>query len=188
MVHGLETIETAVPAVPVADAAGPLDRLLGSINYAVVVVSSGALVVAAAVLSYSVFARYFLHVPTDWQDELSVFLIVGAVFMSGAAVQVRRGHIGIEAIVGLLSARTNAIRQLLVDVASFAFCAYFAWKSWTLLHEAAVEGYHSTTTWEAPLWIPYSLMSVGMTLLGVQILAQIIAQAAAVAVRRNRAP
>jgi TRAP-type C4-dicarboxylate transport system permease small subunit len=83
-----------------------------------------------------------------------------------------------------LSPRANAIRQLLVDVASFAFCAYFAWKSWTLLHEAAVEGYHSTTTWEAPLWIPYLLMSVGMTLLSIQILAQV----GAGLLRRNGSP
>jgi TRAP-type C4-dicarboxylate transport system permease small subunit len=188
MSHGLDVIETASSAAPVAGAAGPVDRLLAGINYAVVVVSSVALVMAAAVLSYSVFARYFLHVPTDWQDELSVFLIVGAIFMSGAAVQVRRGHIGIEAVVGLLSPRANAIRQLLVDVASFAFCAYFALKSWTLLHEAAVEGYRSSTTWEAPLWIPYSLMSLGMTLLSIQILAQVLAQLAAALLRGSRGP
>jgi TRAP-type C4-dicarboxylate transport system permease small subunit len=179
MSHGLEAIETAVEPVLAREAAGPLDRMLAHLNRAVVVVSSVALVIAAAVLSYSVFARYFLHVPTDWQDELSVFLIVGAVFMSGAAVQVRRGHIGIEAVVSVLSARANAVRRFMVDIASFAFCVFFAWKSWTLLHEAATEGYRSSTTWEAPLWIPYSLMSVGMTLLSLQILAQIVVQIAA---------
>src|SRR5207302_3926642 len=123
----------------------------------------------------SVFARYFLHVPTDWQDELSVFMIVGAVFMSAAAVQVRRGHIGIEAVASLLSDRANRARQFVVDVMSLAFCAFFAWKAWLLLHEAATEGYRSSTTWEAPLWIPYSLMTAGMALLSIQILAQIVA-------------
>src|SRR5436305_981198 len=112
MVHGLEIIETESPAVPAVAAAGPLDRVLSVINYVVVIVASIALVVASAVLSYSVFARYFFHVPTDWQDELSFFLIVGAVFMAGAAVHVRRGHIGIEAVASLLSPRVNAIRQL----------------------------------------------------------------------------
>ncbi|HYS48935.1 MAG TPA: TRAP transporter small permease [Xanthobacteraceae bacterium] len=174
MAHGIEIVEVATSAPPVVYA-GPVDRVLAAVNHAVVVVSSVALVIAAAVLSYSVFARYFLHVPTDWQDELSVFLIVGAVFMSGAAVQVRRGHIGIEAVVAIMSTRVNAVRQVLVDLASFLFCAFFAWKSFTLLHEALVEGYHSTTTWEAPLWIPYSLMAVGMSLLSIQILAQVTA-------------
>ena len=174
MAHGIEIVEVATSAPPVVYA-GPVDRVLAAVNHAVVVVSSVALVIASAVLSYSVFARYFLHVPTDWQDELSVFLIVGAVFMSGAAVQVRRGHIGIEAVVAIMSTRVNAVRQVLVDLASFLFCTFFAWKSFTLLHEALVEGYHSTTTWEAPLWIPYSLMAVGMSLLSIQILAQVTA-------------
>src|SRR5260370_37683100 len=93
MVHGLEVVEIAAPAVPVAGAAGPLDRLLAPINYAVVIVSSAALVIAAAVLSYSVFARYFLRVPTDWQDQLSVFLIVGSIFIARSAVPGRRRHI-----------------------------------------------------------------------------------------------
>lgn len=185
MARGLDVIETERSAAPVAAAAGPIERVLAAINYVVVIVSSAALVVASAVLSYSVFARYFLRAPTDWQDELSIFLIVGAVFMSGAAVQARRGHVGIEAIVGLLSPRANAVRQLLVDLASLAFCGFFAWKSWTLLREAVVGGYHSNSDWEAPLWIPYSLMATGMTLLSVQILVQILAQIPAAAIGRR---
>ena len=122
--------------------------------------------VAAFVLTYSVARRYFLNFSTDWQDEMSVFLIVGAVFMSAAAIQARRGHVGIEAIVGLCCRRAPiACGMILVDVASLAFCGFFAWKSWILLDEAS-----STTSIPArpgapPLWIPYSLMTVGMTLL-----------------------
>jgi TRAP-type C4-dicarboxylate transport system permease small subunit len=111
---------------------------------------------------------------TDWQDELSVFLIVGAVFMSAASIQARRGHIGIEAIVGLLSPQVNHWRQLAVDVVSFLFCAFFSWKSWLLLDEAWTENFHSESTWGPPLWIPYSLMTVGMTLLSLQILLQVV--------------
>jgi len=55
---------------------------------------------------------------------------------------------------------------------SAVFCAFFAWKSWTLLYEARVNGYVSATAWEPPLWIPYLAMSAGMTLLTVQILFQ----------------
>ncbi len=96
--------------------------------------------------------------------------------MSAAAIQARRGHVAIEAVVGLLSPRVNRVRVLLVDIASLAFCGYFAWKSWTLLHEAVVDNFHSGSTWGPPLWIPYSLMTVGMTLLSIQLLLQIVAE------------
>jgi TRAP-type C4-dicarboxylate transport system permease small subunit len=182
LLHGLDAVETETPTAPLAEAAGPLERMLDRVNQLIVIISSMALVAAACVLTYSVASRYFLHFSTDWQDELSVFFIVGAVFMSAAAIQARRGHVAIEAIVGLLPARVNAVRQWLVDVASLVFCGYFAWKSWTLLDEAWVENYHSGSTWGPPLWIPYSLMAVGMTLLGLQLLLQV-----AKPLRRRRA-
>ena len=103
-----------------------------------------ALLGAAFVLTYSVIVRYFLKFSTDWQDEMSVFLIIGAVFMSAAAIQAGRGHVAIEAI---------------------------------------VENFHSGSTWGPPLWIPYSLMTVGMTLLGMQLLIQIVNE-----LRRGRLP
>src|SRR5262249_46019818 len=98
------------------------------------------------------------------------FLIVGAVFMSSASIQARRGHVAIEAIVGLLPDGVNRIRQIVVDVASFAFCAFFAWKSWLLLDEAWTENFHSESTWGPPLWIPFSIMALGMPLLSLQLL------------------
>jgi len=174
MTHAFDAASDRVePAAKPTDA---VERALAAVNRVVVILSSIALVIASIVLTYSVVSRYFFHFSTDWQDELSVFLIVGAVFMSGAAIQAQRGHVAIEAIVGLLPARANHVRQLVVDVASFAFCTFFAWKSWTLLDEAITENYHSGSTWGPPLWIPYSLMSVGMTLLSLQLLLQVVAQ------------
>ena len=84
MAHGLDDVETEHAAAPPGGAA---DRVLAMIDDVVVIVSSVALVAASFVLTYSVIVRYFLQFSTDWQDEMSVFLIVGAVFMSSAAVQ-----------------------------------------------------------------------------------------------------
>jgi TRAP-type C4-dicarboxylate transport system permease small subunit len=183
MAHGLESVETETTARFKLDVVTPIERGFARVNYLIVLLSSIAMVVAALVLTYSVGSRYFFHFSTDWQDELSVFLIVGAVFISSAAVQARRGHVAIEAVVAVLPAGANRIRQILVDVASFAFCAFFGWKSWTLLGEAWSEDYHSGSTWAPPLWIPYSLMAVGMTLLSVQIPLQVISQ-----LRRTKLP
>jgi len=173
MPHGLDLIEPEQTAAPIAGA-GPVERIIAALNQLIVIVSSVALLGASVVLTYSVIVRYFLKFSTDWQDEMSVFLIIGAVFMSAAAIQARRGHVAIEAIVGLLPPRVNRVRQIAVDIASFVFCGFFAWKSWILLDEAIVDNFHSGSTWGPPLWIPYSLMTVGMTLLSIQILLQVM--------------
>ena len=150
------------------------ERALSLINKILVFLAAIALIAACAILCYSVLGRALFHLANYWQDEAAVFLLVGATFMTSAYVQGQRDHIGIEAFVGLLSPLANRIRLWLVDVASFLFCAFFAWKSWTLTHEAFVEGRVTNSTWSPPFAIPYTLMALGMTLLCVQILLQII--------------
>ena len=89
-----------------------LSRVVAGLNTAILRVGMVALLGAAVVLTASVFLRYFLKAATDWQDEAAVFLLVGATFLCGASVQQRRGHIGIEALVGFLSPVWNHRRQL----------------------------------------------------------------------------
>src|SRR6476660_8013217 len=150
-----------------------LERVLGLCNRTIVILAGVAMIAACCVLSYSVLGRALFHSPNYWQDEAAVFLLVGATFMTSAYVQQQRGHIGIEAFVGLLSPLANQLRLWLVDVASFLFCLFFAWKSWTLAHEAWVDGQVSNSMWSPPLAIPYSLMALGMSLLCIQILVQL---------------
>jgi len=147
-------------------------KALGLLNRLLMFASMLAIVGASGVLTLSVIERYFLKIPTDWQDETAVFLLVGVTFLTGAAVQARRGHVSIEAMTSLLPPKAEHWRQRLADVISFLFCAFFAWKSWTLLHEAIVDGETTSSTWGPPLWIPYSTMAVGMTLVAIQLALQ----------------
>jgi TRAP-type C4-dicarboxylate transport system permease small subunit len=175
MMHGPLPDHPAPVAAGHRGLIGALERSLAVVNNVIVVAAAIALVAACAILSYSVLSRSLWHSATYWQDEAAVFLLVGATFLTAAYVQSQRGHIGIEAFVGLLPPLVNRIRLLLVDVATLLFCAFFSWKSWTLVHEAWVDGQVSNSMWSPPLAIPYSLMAAGITLLCLQILLQIAA-------------
>ena len=165
--------ERAPPDAPASGALGILERMLAAVNLAIVRAGAVALLAAAIVLTYSVASRYFFKAATDWQDEAAVFCIVGAVFLSAAYVQSYRGHIGIEFVGSLMGPRANRVRAFVVDVASFVFCAFFAWKSWTLWHEALVDKQTTSSSFAPPLWIPYGLMAAGMTLLAIQLALQL---------------
>ena len=175
MMHGPLPDQPEISAAATDNAfVAALERALAFCNSIIVVLAAIALIAASAILSYSVVGRALFHSPNYWQDEAAVFLLVGATFMTAAYVQGQRGHIGIEAFIGLLPPLVNRVRLWLVDIASFAFCAFFSWKSWTLAHEAWVDGQVTNSMWSAPLAIPYVLMASGMTLLCLQILVQLM--------------
>jgi len=172
--HGVDVAGAPEASVEVhAGAIGLLDRAMAGVNKLTTLFGMIALLVAALVLTYSVFSRYLFKSATDWQDEVAVFCIVGAVFLAGAWVQAQRGHIGIEAVASILPASINRVRTVVVDCMTLAFCAFFSWKSWTLFHEAWVDNMTTSSTFSPPLTIPYGLMALGMTLLVVQIALQI---------------
>jgi TRAP-type C4-dicarboxylate transport system permease small subunit len=114
------------------------------------------------------------RLPSIWQDELAIFLLVGATFLSAAWVQARRGHIGIQALSAILPRRADIVRQVIADFATFLFVAFYSWKSWDLLLEALDEGRISQSAWGAPLWIPFTCMAVGMSLVSIQLLLQML--------------
>jgi TRAP-type C4-dicarboxylate transport system permease small subunit len=168
---GISEISPSVAATP-----GPANifgRLLNAIDAVLVVACALATVGAGLVLTYSVFVRSYFRWSTDWQDEMSVFLLVAATFLSAPHVQSVRGHIAIEAISGFLSPRANRIRLVIVDTICVLFVGVFTWQSWLLFLEAIDGGEVTDSAWAPPLWIPYSFMTIGMTLLTLRMLVQL---------------
>ncbi len=174
--HGIDAASGAIPVadVPHSGLLGLIQSLVGFLNGLLAILSAIAIAVAGAVLTWEVAGRYFFSIPSDWQDELSTFLLIGATFASAAWVQARRGHVAIDALGAILPPRADAVRRWLADLLSLAFVIFFAWKSWSLLLEAIEDGQTTPSAWGPPLWIPYSCMAIGMSLLGVQLLLQVL--------------
>jgi TRAP-type C4-dicarboxylate transport system permease small subunit len=170
-----ELDESRPADLPAAGLLGGLQSLLDRLNIALVAISAVATAAAGGVLTWEVAGRYFFKIPSDWQDEMSIFLLVGATFLSAGWIQARRGHVGIDALQHILPAAANQVRRFLADLVSLAFCGFFCWRCWALLSEAWEEGQTSGSAWGPPLWIPYGLMAAGMTILVAQVLLQVLA-------------
>jgi C4-dicarboxylate transporter DctM subunit len=174
MAVGLEhdaILASETPAISVKP--GGIAGIVDTVNEAAFTLSAIALLAAAAVLTFGVTVGHTLGTALAWQDEVTIFLIAGAVFLSAAAVQARRGHIGIEVLDHILPPRVNGARRAIVDGVVLVFCLLFAWEAGGLLHEALLEGQTSHSAWGPPLWIPYLVLTIGMTMLAVQVALQV---------------
>ena len=163
-----------------------LASLMAGLNHYVYNASALAVVAAGLVLTVCVsisLGSRLLFGPTAsisfaWLDEVTIFLIAGAIFFSAGAVQAKRGHIGIEVLSSFLSKETNELRLRVLDALCLFFSAVFAWKSGGLLLEALHEGQTSQSAWGPPLWIPYVLLTLGMAMLALQLAFQVAEKSA----------
>src|SRR5215475_16044571 len=96
-----------------------------------------ALLVAAeiVILFAGVVARYGLHRPLIWSDELASILFLWLA-MFGAAVAFRRGeHMRMTAVVSGARPATRAFLDLVATAAALAFLAMIAWPSYQYAYE-----------------------------------------------------
>ena len=174
--HGIDAAAGSIPAddVPHRGALGAIQTALSALNALLAVLSAFAIAAAGVVLTWEVMGRYFFAIPSDWQDELSTLLLIGATFGAAAWIQSKRGHVAIDALTHILPPGIDAVRRVLADLLSFLFVTFFAWKSWALFYEAWDEGQTTPSAWGPPLWIPYVCMALGMSLLALQLFLQVV--------------
>lgn len=131
------------------------------------------IVVSTLAISFEVVSRYLFHQPHDWNLEFNIFILVAATFLAAAHTQMKRGHVGIEVLDGLLTPRWNRWRHLLSDILSLLFCSFITVYIWKYFYQAWEGGWVTSSTWAPKEWIPYAFMGLGMTTLCLQFLVQI---------------
>lgn len=135
---------------------------------------AGVLIVASCVIiTNEVVWRYWLRHPHTWNLEVNVFLLIGATFLAANYTQMKRAHVGTEVLQTLMSARWNRRRILAGDILSLLLCGFIAVKVLQYDWQAWAGDWTTDSTWAPPLWIPYTLIGVGMVLITLEYIVQI---------------
>src|SRR5882672_7115711 len=113
--------------------------LLASVEHALgmmVEIPAALLVIAEIVILFAgVVARYGLHRPLIWSDELASILFLWLA-MLGAAVAFRRAeHMRMTAVVASARPAMRAYLDLIATCAALAFLVLIAWPSWEYAYE-----------------------------------------------------
>ncbi len=148
-------------------------RVINTLSNIAGYLSALAIVIATLAITEGVLVRYIFRVPTIWQVELAVYMLMCATFLGSPWVLKEKGHINIQLITSRFSPKTNAILNLSTSFLAFAFCLLVAWKGWVMWYEAYEGGWVSESLWSVPLVYPYLIIPVGMTLTALQFLVTI---------------
>jgi TRAP-type C4-dicarboxylate transport system permease small subunit len=136
-------------------------------------IAAGLIALGVIVVCEMVFVRYVLNQNTIWQTDFVTWSLVAATFIGSPYLLLTRGHVNVDVLPLYLGPRARWWLALASIVMSLAFCMTMAVLTADLWLQAWAQRWVSDTMWRARLWIPYSAMPIGMTLLSLQYVADL---------------
>jgi tripartite ATP-independent transporter DctM subunit len=155
---------------------GWLARIESALGWVVEVPAAVLVVADIVVLLAGVVARFVLHNPLVWSDELASILFLWLA-MFGSVVALRRGeHMRMTAIVARLGPGARALMEAVATCACLAFLAMVLWPAW---QHASSEGDITTPALEiSNLWREIAL-PIGIALMGTFAILRLLREASA---------
>jgi TRAP-type mannitol/chloroaromatic compound transport system permease small subunit len=129
-----------------------------------------------AVVIIDVFQRHVLNSPTHWGYDVLWMLFSAQFLIGGAYTLLRKGHIRIDIVYGLLSERAKLIYDIVNTAVVILLPAILL--TWAGIVFAADAWIHderlSTTNWFFPAGPSRTLIPIGFFLIALQCIAEII--------------
>ncbi|HVS30057.1 MAG TPA: TRAP transporter small permease [Thermoanaerobaculia bacterium] len=99
---------------------------------------------AALVLDvlWGVISRYVPGIrPSDWTEELAVYLLVWVSLLGGALTYRDRGHLGVDYLVAKFDPAAQRLAGIVVELAVIVFAVIaLCWGGWLLVSQALASG------------------------------------------------
>lgn len=126
--------------------------------------------VISVLVTYDVICRFIFNAPTIWILEISIYLSIASLFLSGGYILREKSHINVDLIVSRLPTLIKLKLELLTSVLAFIYCFVLAWEGGRVALNAFHLGETSPSLLRFPVFIPRGLVSLGGILLCLQFL------------------
>lgn len=131
-------------------------------------IAAALFVLAGAMLTYEVLARYFFTAPTIWAAELSQLALIWGTLLAMAWLLQAKRHIAVDALVELLTPVYRRFTEALAMLCVAAFSALVAWKGWEIFLDSFERGRTTGSMLDLPTWVSELAVPVGFALLFLQ--------------------
>ena len=136
--------------------------------------AAGCLFLSIVIITELVFERYLFKNAITWQTELVTMLLVASTFIGSAYVLSEKGHVNMEYLYSFMSEKGITKLKIFTDSLCLIFFLILFYVSFEITAEAFIKNHNTGTIWGPPLWIPYSSMLIGATLMVMSYIAELI--------------
>ena len=145
----------------------PFDRTNseGVVEKTCKLLSALALMVLLVVVGVDVVTRWGFNFSYEVSDEVAAYMLVAIAFLSLPVSHINGAFHRVEFVQARLSMRGKLISSICFELVALIFCAIFVWQFIGLVRSSWRFGDHAPTFLETPLWLPRSLLVVGMAAL-----------------------
>jgi TRAP-type C4-dicarboxylate transport system permease small subunit len=127
-----------------------------------------SILAATLIIVEQVVVRYVFKIPTIWQVETAVYLLIAATFLGAPYGLKENAHINIDLFIVNMPAATRRKLDSVTSAIAMLFCFFLAYRGAVMWWEAFEGNWRSSSLFSVPLVYPYALIPVGMFLTGLQ--------------------
>jgi C4-dicarboxylate transporter DctQ subunit len=129
----------------------------------------GVLAFSATMIAfYGVITRYIFRRPPDWAEEICIYMIIWAVFITASILAEEKGHVAATLIVERFSMKTRRYLAVFNGAVALAFCVAVSILGFKIVSAAYINDERSLSALRFPVWIPYLSVAMGCTLVSLR--------------------
>ena len=125
-------------------------------------------VLAVAIITFEVVARYVFNRPTNWAHESMTLIFAMQYILCGAYAHWARAHVRVDVVYQALSPRGRAWANALTALLFFFYIGTMTYTGWFFYWDSQVMGEVSFTDWAPPMYPVKFAVFLGCLLLLLQ--------------------
>ena len=133
-----------------------------------------SIVVVTIAILYEVVARGLFGQATIWANETTVYLSAVTYLLGGGYALLRRGHVRIDLIYGMLAGRPKMVSDLISFVCFAVYVGALIWVGTEMAWTSFLQSEGTGTPWNPPIWPVKMAIPIAGLLLLLQGLANLV--------------
>lgn len=125
-------------------------------------VSGIGVIVMAVVVTVDIVLRYFFSKPLLFADEVGVYCMIFVAFVGAALTLKMRRHIMVDLLYRRLPRKIQLWLDVITTILGTLVICIITWESADWVHYTYKSGFMSPGVLETPMWIPMSLVPLGL--------------------------